>query len=417
MVTIVLHALVAAAFSCAAGDDWPPRRTPAEAGVDAAALERLLVAARAAKSDAIAIVVDGALVCEEYFDRPRPEPIELMSCTKSVVSLLVGILIDERKIASLDAPIATWYPEWKEGPKAAITVRHVLAHVSGLATKPTTEEIYASDDFVKLALEADLADPPATRFVYNNKAVNLLAGVIAKASGQPMDEFARERLFDPLGIPEFGWTKDRSGNPHGMAGLQLATLDFARLGQLLLEGGEWEGERIVSRDWLAASMAPAFPQLGASARRCGLLWWLERDGGAISWDDALIESWKKAGGSKLLLQVGDELRGKKCTGIDEARALLRPAVSKVSTAAGGEAVDGSWFDLEVSQRNVPFWNEEPGPVVAWRADGYLGNYLVVCPSKKLVAVRQRRYPNDPRERDDPRNAMPDFTRLALALRR
>jgi len=396
-------------------DDWPPRRAPAEAGVDAAALQRLVDAARAAKSDALVVLVDGALVCEEHFDRPPPPPIELMSCTKSIVSLLVGILVDEQKIASLDAPVSTWFPEWKEGPKAAITVRHLLAHVSGLATKPTTEEIYASSDFVKLALEAELADAPGSRFVYNNKAVNLLAGVIAKASGKPMDEFARERLFDPIGVPEFGWTKDASGNPHGMAGLQLAALDFARVGQLLLDGGEWEGERIVSRDWLERSMAPAFPQLGGSALRCGLLWWLERESGAIGWDDALIDRWKQAGGSKRLIAVGEELRGQQCQSIDEARALVRSAVGKVSAAGGGDG-DGSWFDPEITKLGVAFWNEEPGPVLAWRADGYLGNYLVVCPAKKLVAVRQRRYPDDPRERDDPRNGMPDFTRLALALR-
>jgi CubicO group peptidase (beta-lactamase class C family) len=167
----------------APADDRPPAKSPADAGVDAKALDELLEKTRAAKWDAVVLLVDGALVCEELFDRP-PEPIELMSCTKSVVSLLVGILVDDGKIPSLETPVSKWFPEWRSGPKKGITGGHLLSHTSGLKCNPTTEEIQASRDFVKLALEAELVDPPGTRFFYNNKAVNLLAGVVEKASGR-----------------------------------------------------------------------------------------------------------------------------------------------------------------------------------------------------------------------------------------
>ncbi len=415
----VLALGVAASPARHAGDDWPPKKTPKEAGVDEKALADLVEKARAAKSDALVILVDGALVCEEYFDQPQ-EPIELMSCTKSGVNLLVGMLVDEKKIASVDAPVSTWFPEhvdWKSGPKKEVTVGHLLSHTSGLKCNRTTEEIYASRNFVKLALEAELADPPGTRFFYNNKAVNLLAGVIEKASGKKMDEFARERLFEPLGINEFGWTKDDAGNPHGMSGLQLHAIDFAAIGQLMVQGGEWEGERIVSEEWIAASTKPAHPELGADAGRCGWLWWLDAEPGACFFDDELLARWKKAGGSERLLAVGKELCGKRCKDVDEMRVALRAAVTKVSAkdATGGAAPDLGWFDPEVNQLGVPFWKETPGPSIGFRADGYLGNYLVVRPAKRLVAVRQRRYPKDEAELGAPKYAFGDFAQLVGKL--
>ena len=397
----------------AVADDWPPRTTPAEAGVDERALERFLDAARAAKSDAVVILVGGALVREEYFDRPQ-EPIELMSCTKSVVSLLVGMLVDDGRIPSLETPVAEWFPQWKRGEQHAVTVGHLLSRTSGLQCDRTTEEIYASRDFVKLALEAKLADPPGTRFVYNNKAVNLLAGVIETASGRRMDAFAQERLFDPLGITEHGWTKDPAGHPHAMSGLQLHAIDFAKLGQLVLQGGEWEGERIVSERWIATATRPAHPGLGSDAARCGLLWWLDPESSEYGWDDALIGRWREAGGSKRLLAVGAELRGRRFPRLEDARAALRAAVGKVAAAEGG-AADAGWFDPEVNRLGVPFWNETPGAIGTFRADGYLGNSLVVCPKRRLVAVRQRRFPRDAAERDDPKYGFLDFPARVKAL--
>jgi hypothetical protein len=161
-------------------------------------------------------------------------------------------------------------------------------------------------------------------------------------------------------------------------------------------------------------LKPAHPQLGGGATRCGLLWWLEPRSSEVSWDAALVERWKKAGGSERLLAVGAELAGRKFATVDDARTALRAAITKVTTAKGG-AADLGWFDPEVDRLAVPFWNEVPGPVVAYRADGYLGNSLVVVPERRLVAVRQRRYPRDERETSNSQYDFAEFPALARAL--
>lgn len=334
----------------ARGDDWPPVVTAANAGIDAKALDTLLQCALEAKSDSVCVLVDGALVHEEYFNKPQ-KPIELMSCTKSVVSLLIGRLIDDGKIESVATPVAHWFPEFldagggKDDPavraqRESVTLRHLLTHTSGIAADATTEKVYASEDVVEFALGSRLATPPGTVFLYNNVACNLLCGIVEKASGKKADDYARAMFFEPLGITDFGWTRDAKGNPHGMAGCQLHAIDLARIGQLVLQRGEWEGERLISEAWLDEAMKPAFPDLGGGASTCGYLWWLD----------------------------------------------VEPA------KAGGKAV-----------------------VLGVRAEGFLGNHLLIVPEKRLVAVRQRRFPQIQVEMGANKFNFPDFTTLARRL--
>jgi CubicO group peptidase (beta-lactamase class C family) len=173
-------------------------------------------------------------------------------------------LITLGRIESLDTPLYEFFPEWKQGLKQKITLRHVLSHTSGLQNVPDTRvEIYPSPDFVQLALAAELAHPPGTKFEYNNKAVNLLAGIVERVSGKKLDEFMRDEIFTPLGIREFDWMRDRAGNPHVMAGLTLYPLDLAKLGQLVLNRGSGTG----TGSSLQAGSRRAFgPWLDAGAR-------------------------------------------------------------------------------------------------------------------------------------------------------
>jgi CubicO group peptidase (beta-lactamase class C family) len=106
----------------------PPLKSVARGdltGVDSAALAQFLAAANAAHSDAIVVTRNGKLVGSWYSDGKRGK-IEAMSATKSVVALAVGRLVATKKIASIDLPVSTWYPEWKTGPKSRITLRHLL---------------------------------------------------------------------------------------------------------------------------------------------------------------------------------------------------------------------------------------------------------------------------------------------------
>ena len=199
-----------------------PRVDPAAAGVNLKALEQLKARAEATKSDAVVIVKDGKLVADWNFGQPRIK-IEAMSATKSIVSLGIGRLVDMGKIKSVEQPVWDFYPEWNQGRKRKIMIRHLLNHTSGLQHEQDGI-IYERPDFVRLALAAELTEDPGSKFSYNNKATNLLAGIIERASGKRMDRFIADEIFAPMGITDFRWSLDKAGNPHGMAGLEITAI-------------------------------------------------------------------------------------------------------------------------------------------------------------------------------------------------
>jgi len=237
--------------------------------IDEEVLNVLHEAALNTGSDAVVILQNDTLIAEWYFGQEK-RPIEMMSVLKSIVSLGIGHLMLEDKIDSLDQPVYTFYPQWKQGRKQEITIRHLLNHTSGLQNVSNAgTEIYPSPNAIKLALAAELESDPGSKFSYNNKAVNLLAGIIKKASGQRMDQFFVSELFNPMGIEQYQWYFDESGNPHAMAGLRLFAQDLAKFGQLILNDGMWKGKQLVSEEYIETMLDQAQPY----DSRFGLLWW------------------------------------------------------------------------------------------------------------------------------------------------
>lgn len=245
---------------------------PAAGRVDPVALARLVEEATASHSAALVVILDGELV-GEWYSGGASRRIEAMSATKSILSLAVGRLLQLGLLDSVDVPVHQFYQSWDTGDYREVTVRHLLSHTSGLESPMPTTPIYANGDFVRFALESELTAAPGAELTYNNNATNLLAGIIGKAAGQRMDRFIAEELFSPLGIKDLAWSLDNAGTPHGMAGLQIHARDLARLGELVLAGGEWNGERLIAEEWLARSLSPASDH----SESVGFLWWLEPD--------------------------------------------------------------------------------------------------------------------------------------------
>ena len=124
-------------------------------------------------------------------------------------------------------------------------------------------------------------------FFYNTGALTLLSAVVRKATGRPLDEFAREALFEPMGITEVEWIRVRGDSDAG-GGLRLRPRDMAKIGQLVLAGGRWNGRQIVSKAWIDASMTPRLEAPGPYFS--GYLWWLGRslvNGREVHWAGAL----------------------------------------------------------------------------------------------------------------------------------
>lgn len=340
-------------------------------------LEALRKRAAETHSTAMVILKDNQLV-DAWYSGERGK-IELMSSTKSIVSLGIGRLIEMGKIKSLDQPVHEFYPEWKQGRKKLITIRHLLNHTSGLQNVPlTTLEIYPSPDLIKLALSAELSDEPGSKFSYNNKAVNLLAGVINVASGKRMDLFFKDEFFQPMGITDFAWQLDPAGNPHAMSGLQIHAVDLAKFGQLVLDKGMWNGKRIVSEKWIEESMKPG----QAYEPMCGLLWWLKPDYTHYIIDDKKLKELEAGGLDKSFLEKLAPLVGKKFESLPSYEAAL----TEVLGADWGKVLEAQ----KLREKGLTLSRKIYGEAVGYSANGYLGQYLVIYPKERLVAVRQVR---------------------------
>jgi CubicO group peptidase (beta-lactamase class C family) len=204
---------------------------------------------------------------------------DVRSVTKSVISLLVGIAIDHKLIGSVDQPVLVSFPEYallRSAEKDDILLRHLLAMSSGLAwdenlpySDPKNSEIQMAraEDPYRFVLEQPISSPPGVVWNYSGGSTQLLAGLIEKASGKPIEDFAREALFEPLGITDIEWTRMPNGYVAAASGLRLRPRDMAKLGQLFLNGGEWHGRQIVSASWLQES---ALPRVSSSY---GYQWW------------------------------------------------------------------------------------------------------------------------------------------------
>lgn len=343
-----------------------------KAGLDTGALDRLVRRAGETNTDALVILHDGRLVGDWRFGKPA-RPIEAMSATKSVVNLAIGRLVTTEMLR-VDDPVAKFYPAWRGSPREAITIRQLLDHTSGLQAEPGADEVYLSRDIVQLALEAPLSSAPGTAFFYNNKAVNLLAGVVEMASGRKLDEFLRDELFSPLGVGGFAWMRDGAGNPHAMAGLRIDAADLARIGQLMLEEGLYDGTRIVSADWVRESVRPS-----GSVSRCGLSWWPLEAPGTLEIAEATLAAWRTGGADAGFIATMAALDGRTVAGESGVVALLDEAF--------GEGKGLQAYFTNVRDRGLPGLRVASGPVVGFRAEGYLGQYLVVLPESRLVAVR------------------------------
>ena len=344
-----------------------------QASIDKSSFEILLNKAQLTNSSALVVYLDGNLYYENYYGKKK-QKIEAMSSTKSIVSYAIGKLLTDGFIRSIDQYVYEFYPEWNEGLKEEITIRHLLNHTSGLQNNPnTTVEIYPSKDFIDLALHAEVIEKPGTMFRYNNKAVNLLAGIVEKASGKKLDAYLKENLFNSMNITDFNWAKDKSGNPQGMAGFQVLPEDFAKLGQLFINKGIWNDKQLINKTWFDDIVQPSKLE-----PTCGLLWWIIYKTKTAIVDDAHITTLKNIGFPDNVLTKLATLKG---TYTD----------SDWKTIATKEIVNSAIWKKEymdiLQKYNIGLSRKEYAEPIGYATRGNYGNYMFVNPAKKLVVVR------------------------------
>jgi CubicO group peptidase (beta-lactamase class C family) len=374
----------------------------------AAALRELRKASKAAHSDVLIVWRDGQLLAEDYSAYGPDQYYETMSATKGVVALAIGLLLQEGKIKSLDQPVADFFPEWRQGRKAKITIRHLMTHTSGLQNVRTTDiEIYPSPDFVQLALAADVSDEPGSRWAYNNKATNLIPGLVRRVSGMPIDEYMKTRLFDAIGLREFQWMKDAAGNPHGMAGFQTSGREFLKLGVFVLNRGRVGDRQLISPEFfdvLATSGAPEeFPSSGH-------LWWLLGDDKDILIDDELLTRMRARGVDPGFVDKLAQIKGVYSELPGPFKREEDPYIKAMTATFGPD------FMTEVVRHvggKTVFPKVRLNHPVGMAASGSYGQELIVIPDQKLVIVRM--VTNGKPGFDEMRDSFMTLKSLALEL--
>lgn len=233
------------------------------------------------------IVKDGRLVFEEYFQGYNQNRIHFVaSVTKSVTSILIGIAIDQGLIQGSDQYLTELLPAYRElldaDPlKQKLQLWHILTMTSGLEWDEDTfpygdmrndaTRMEHSLDAVRFVLDRPLVREPGKQFQYCGGNSMLLSAILEEAAGMTAAEFAKSYLFGPLGISQYQWEAYADGHTNSDGGLSLRPRDMAKIGQLMLNGGTWNGVRIVSAEWVAESTRARIK--ATLIARYGYQWW------------------------------------------------------------------------------------------------------------------------------------------------
>ncbi len=287
---------------CLRGADYFPdggfrASTPEEQGMDSEKIVRLIDWIRENRMDVhgFLVVRNGYLVAEaNFFPHQKGYKHVLHSCTKSVTSALIGIARGEGLIGSIDDPVLGYFKDRKvdasDPRKRALTIRHLLTMSAGVdwtengsygGPEDSTMMMFGSPDAVQYILDRPMRADPGKEFYYCTGASHLLSAIIQGASGETELEYAREKLFAPMGITDVVWQSDRNGVTTGGSGLYLAQEDLAKFGYLYLKKGKWKDRQIVPREWVEESTVKKMDTPRGLAGRFGYgyQWWMNGFGG------------------------------------------------------------------------------------------------------------------------------------------
>jgi CubicO group peptidase (beta-lactamase class C family) len=248
------------------GMGWDiPRADPGTSRFDPAALAAAVDYARSKDSYAFLVLADGRIEAEFYKDGFGPETLfDTQSMHKGLLALAFGVMVDRGTIPSIDVPAATYLPEWRGDARAAITIRDLLANVSGLAEPPYGEwpwsqsyRLFMGTDVDGLVLKVPAVEPPRTRYVFNHVNSQVLHAILTRASGLTYAEFIRRYLWTPLGNGAAQVRLDREGGAaRVVCCFQTQARSWARLALMLLDGGKVGATSVISPDWIAQATTP-----------------------------------------------------------------------------------------------------------------------------------------------------------------
>lgn len=215
------------------------------------------------------IIQDGKVLFEEYWDGYGTDShSNIFSATKSIVSLLIGIAIDEGKIISVDEPIGNYLKEFSGDERGKITIKELLTMSSGLDwnetySSPTsiTTKAYYGKNLREVSTDQQLIEKPGVRFRYQSGNTQLLAFIVEEATGETISKYAERKLWKPMNaVKPALWSVDKKdGDEKSFCCFNTNARDAARFGQLVLNKGQWNGKQLVSENYITdATKAASF---------------------------------------------------------------------------------------------------------------------------------------------------------------
>ena len=226
------------------------------------------------------ISVRGETVLEQYFNGTKPTRLaNIKSASKSVISALVGIALEQGKIPSVRQPITEYFPELKNEKdplKRQITIEDLLTMQSGLET--TSNRNYGawvlSSNWIRHALSRPMLSPPGTVMIYSTGNTHLLSAILTKATGKSTWQFAQESLAKPMGFALAQWPRDPQGIYFGGNDMSMTPRQMLAFGQMYLSGGKVNGTSVVPAQWVETSLTPRTVSRRQSDRFYGYGWWV-----------------------------------------------------------------------------------------------------------------------------------------------
>ena len=271
-----------------------PNETPA-AAPHLATMEQAVHHGDFPKLGSVVILRGGKLVYEAYFDGDASTLRDTRSATKTITGMLVGLAIQQGKLPGVQARILPFFPglvpQNPDPRKDAITIEDLMTMSSPLEcddwndfSRGNEERMYPIEDWARFFLDLPIAghttlpgEPPTPKygrhFSYCTAGAFTLSPILQRATGEPVAGFAQKNLFTPLGIEHVAWVVSPLGFAQTGGGLRLSSRDLARLGQLYLDKGVWQGHRLLTAEWVKQSTQP-HAQIDDTTDY-GYFWWLK----------------------------------------------------------------------------------------------------------------------------------------------
>jgi CubicO group peptidase (beta-lactamase class C family) len=284
--------------------DWAIS-SPEDQGLDPALVETFYSEAEELETlYGLLVIKNGYLVAEKYFNEGSLDQVSgRQSSTKSFTSALVGIALEQGCLEGLDQKMMDFFPEFSEkitdSRKNQITIRHLLQMRGGYPDEEMTSPYFdvmffeGNWHFLPHMVDFPLTSDPGTEFHYSNLSSHLLGIIVSRTCGVDLEPFAQENLFAPMNAELYGWQVDDEGYNWGFGEIYLTARDMAKFGQLYLDGGTYNGNQVISSDWIESSLKQysthivrgwLTPRYGSFRDRgYGYQWWYSRVGEHEFW--------------------------------------------------------------------------------------------------------------------------------------